>query len=159
MSYSNVGYCFSPGAVVPSAIILKNPTGACGIENAPLALVCTGVPICSGRLLLLAWLVRNRRIVTPEMGLLLLSRTTPLIVVFAGLPGALADALNEADTPVFPAKFACTMLLSLPGWVPKVSTAIARPLLSVMTVWLGSPPMLPPPWATVKVTGTLGTRL
>src|ERR1700720_1706399 len=88
MSYSNVGYVPGPGAVVPSAISLKEPTGALMIWKVPCGPATTGVPIWMGRLLLLPWLIWNRRMVVPGMGLLLLSSTTPLMVVLAGSPGA-----------------------------------------------------------------------
>src|ERR1700676_2263547 len=93
------------------------------------------------------------------IALLLLSSTTPLIVVFAGFPGDLADAVNVADSPAFPVKLASTTLVPLPACGPSVNTAMARPLLSVDIVWLGTPAKFPPPGFTVNVTGTFGTRL
>ena len=99
-------------AVDPSAISLNNPTGAGEIWKTPCALVGTGTPICTGWLLLLPWLARNRRTVAPGIGLLLLSKITPLMVVLAGSPGAFAEAANAAADVWFPSKFASMTLLS-----------------------------------------------
>src|SRR5262245_52715105 len=104
-------------------------------------------------------LVSTARIVTPGIGTLLLSSTTPEMVVLAGSPGARPDAVKLAGNELFPGKVAWMRLLALPSWKPKVRVAAARPSESVLTVKLGWPAKLPPPSLTVKVTGTPPSRL
>ena len=99
------------------------------------------------------------RIVTPGIGTLLLSSTTPEIVVFAGLPGARPEAVNAAGNPWFDGNVAETRLLALPSCRPSVNVAATRPSESVLTVNVGWPPKLPPPCCTVNVTGTPASRL
>ena len=70
--------------------------------NWPCASVCTAVAACTA----VAVRVQRRsvstaRTVTPGIGTLLLSSTTPVIVVFAGSPGARPDAVKAAGKPWF----------------------------------------------------------
>jgi len=51
--------------------------------------------------------------VTPAIGLRLLSTTTPLILVCAGSPGTFAEVRNVAGDPELPAKLASTTLFVL----------------------------------------------
>src|SRR5207253_4208647 len=56
------------------------------------------------------------------IGALLLSRTTPEIVVSAGLPGARPDAMKPAAKLWLDGKFAWTKLFALPSCVLTLST-------------------------------------
>ena len=93
------------------------------------------------------------------MGMFELSSTTPVIVVFAGFPGTFPVAVKLAGPLGLPGKDACTMLLAVPAFGPSVKVAATRPSLSEFTMKVGAPAKLPPPAATVKVTGTLASRL
>ena len=103
--------------------------------------------------------VNTARTVTPGIGTLLLSSTTPEIVVAVGSPGARPEAVNAAAKPSLKAKSASTRLFAFPSWTPSVSVAAARPSESVSTVTVGLPSKLPPPCFTAKVTGTRDRRL
>src|SRR6185503_14054795 len=95
-------------------------------------------------------LVSTARIVTPGMGTLLLSSTTPEIVVCAGSPGALPEAVKLDGKDWFDGKSASTRLLSLPSAEPSVRVAAARPSESVIRVAVGWPSKLPPPSLILK---------
>src|ERR1041384_254642 len=86
-SYSRLGHVPGRWTVLPSAMILTKPTGAGWIVNWPcksdFVVTAGGRPplCCAGTF----W--RYARMVAPGTGLLLLSSTTPVIFVAAGLPG------------------------------------------------------------------------
>src|SRR5712692_7141135 len=145
-SYSSEGYWPGSWAVEPSANNFTKPTGAWGIENWPCASVCTAATDWIALTFACKMLVSTARIVTPGIGTLLLSTTTPDIVVFAGSPDARPDAVKAAGKPWFDGKLASTRLLALPSCRPSVNVAAARPSESVLAVKLGRPSKLPPPW-------------
>src|SRR5438046_4917645 len=127
MSYSSDGYGVGAGAVVPSTSSFTNPTGACAIVNCPCASVCAAGAPFAAPTFECRTLVRTARTVTPGIGALLLSRTTPEFVVSVGLPGARPDDMKPAAKLWFDGKFAWTKLFALPSCVPRVSVAAARP--------------------------------
>src|SRR5882672_11485098 len=99
MSYSSDGKLPGSWAVEPSTINFTNPTGACGIENCPCASTWTEGAVCVAFAFECITFVSTARMVTPGIGALLLSRTTPEIVVLTGSPGARPDAVNAAGDP------------------------------------------------------------
>src|SRR5438132_1268357 len=99
VSYSNVGYVPGLVAVLPSTRSLIAPTGADARRNCPCALVCTEGKELITLLLEVKRFFSTARIVTPGMGTLVLSRTTPLIMVFAGFPAARPEAVKLAGKP------------------------------------------------------------
>src|SRR5437762_10689050 len=137
MSYSSDGYVPGSCAVVPSTSSLTKPTGACGIVNCPWLSVSTATAAWTTVRFECSTLVRTARTVTPGMGTLLLSSTTPEIDVAAGGPGARPDAVNAAAKPTLVPKSASTRLLALPSCRPSVRVAAARPSESVTTVIAG----------------------
>ena len=134
MSYSSAGKTPGNCAVEPSMSSFTRPTGAAGTTNCPCASVCATTAEATTVAFECSSFVRTARTVTPGMGALLLSSTTPDTVVFCGSPGARPDAVNAAGKPVFDGKFARTTLLMLPSCSPSVSVTAARPSESVSTV-------------------------
>jgi hypothetical protein len=63
--------------------------------------------------------------VTPAMGMLVLSSTTPLILVWAGSPAAMPEAVKVTGKPVLPAKLASTRLFEIPSCWPRIRMAEA----------------------------------
>ena len=57
--------------------------------------------------------------VTPGIGVLVPSNTTPLMRVSSGLPGMNPEAVKIAGSPVTPVKVALTTLLLIPSWGPE----------------------------------------
>src|SRR5437867_3177008 len=95
-SYSRDGYVPDSCAVEPSTKISTRPTGAPLIVNWPTTFVRTAAAPCTAVLLEFNTLFNTDRTVTPGIGMLLLSSTTPEIAVFDGSPGARPEAVNAA---------------------------------------------------------------
>jgi hypothetical protein len=120
--------------VPPSTISFTKPTGAGLMENWPCASVWAVTADATALAFEVNTLVSIARRVTPGMATLLLSSTTPVMVVFAGLPGARPEAVKVAGKLWFAGKVAVTTLLALPSCNPSVNVAAARPSESVFTV-------------------------
>ena len=132
--------------VLPSTAILSVPTGTGLIRNCPCA---SETPVRE---------VPRMRMVAPGTGMSLLSRATPLMLVWRASPGTMAEAAKTTGRPVLPGKVASTRLFSIPSSGPRVSVTAARPSESVVTVFFDRPPKLPLPSVAVKVMGILASR-
>src|SRR4051794_38344689 len=115
MSYSSDGYVPVAWAVDPSTSNFTNPTGAGVIANCPSLLVVTAGAAFPADALACASFVSRARSVTPGIGTLLLSSTTPAIVVCVGSPGVRPDAVKLTGSPWLPWNVAVATLLLTPS--------------------------------------------
>ena len=97
--------------------------------------------------------------VAPGMGWFTVSRTVPTKRVCDSGPETTADSRKVGSASARSGKVAVTTLALTPGAGPSVSTAAARPSALVARVTVGAPAKLPPPAATLNVTGTPTQKL